>query len=101
MPKKKLNLGITINEARRICINNNIKIYPVYRLGSWYVEVEQNGKKKRFDKEIGVGSVLSSKKPVYKDINWMDALDKTNIFYAEQVINQKNKSDGIDKGNSN
>jgi hypothetical protein len=101
MPKKKLNLGITINEARRICINNNIKIYPIYHLGRWYVEVEQNGKKKRFDKVIGVGMSLTSNKPNYKGINWIEAIDKTNVFYAEQILNQKNKSDGIDKRNSN
>lgn len=89
MPKKKSSLGITISEARRICINNDIKIYPVYRLGFWYVEVEQNGKKKRFDKEIGSGLSLSSKKPIYKGINWMEALDKTNVYYAEMILNKK------------
>jgi hypothetical protein len=104
MPKKKLNLGISLEkEIFEFIIRNGIKIYPVneiemeyLRLGKkipfifpkpikYYIEFEQNGKKSHFKKKI-----LNS------EIN--DSIVKTYIHFYNQI---KNKSDGIDKRNSN
>ena len=104
MPKKKLNLGITLErDVFEFIIRNGIKIYAVneiemeyLRLNKkppfifhkpirYYIEVEQYGNKTHFKKKI-----LNS------EIN--DAIAKTFIHFYNEI---KSKSDGIDKGNSN
>lgn len=101
MSKKRLNSEITIEKARVLCIRHDIKIYPVYRLGFWYIEVEQNGRKRRFDKEIGRGNTLSSKKPNTVGINWLEAIDSTYLHYAAKILENERKlnKDGTNKGN--
>lgn len=83
---KKKEVYISIQEALSFCFKHNIKIYVVHYLGFWYVEVDINGNKKRFNKVIGKGSILCSKKPIYNGINWIKAIEDTYVFYAKKLL---------------
>lgn len=93
MPKKKSSSSIQVNEAIIICHRNGVKIYPVSRLGFWYVQVEYNGRTKRIDKPIGAGATLSTHKPNFKNVNWIEAINKTYIHYAEIIKKGTNGTD--------
>jgi hypothetical protein len=62
---KKEVVNVSVQDAISLCYKHKIFIYPVYHIGFWYVEVDIHGTKKRFQKAIGKGSVLCSKKPDY------------------------------------
>lgn len=86
--KKKLNFSINRDEAFSLCLKNNIKVYPVNKNGYWYIQVSVDDKiVKTYDKEIGKGSVLSTKKLLYGKVNWVDAIDKVIVHWAEKILN--------------
>lgn len=74
------------------CIKNEILIYPVYcdLKNRWYIEVNNRGRIKRYDKEIETGKVLSSKK-------LQVPVEKTARYYTDLII----KVNGTNKENSN
>ena len=51
---------------------NGIKVYPVFKLGSWSIEVNNNGRIFRFDKKV-----------LHSSLN--EALAKTIIFYYNKL----------------
>lgn len=51
---------------------NGIKVYPVSKFGSWFIEVDNNGKIYRFDKKVP-----------QNELN--EALAKTTIFYFNKL----------------
>ena len=55
---------------------NGIKVYPVSISGSWFIEVNNNGKTHRFDKKVS-----------QNDLN--EALAKTIIFYYNKLKEKK------------
>lgn len=85
MPKKKLSFCLKIEEARRVCQSNNIKVYPVEIKGFWFIQVDINGKLKTFSKPIGKGLKLVSNAPKYDGVDWTKAIEQTIIHYAEKV----------------
>lgn len=51
--KKKSSLSVPlINKEMSFCVSNGIKVYPVFKKGKWYIESDNNGKIKTFDKEV-------------------------------------------------
>lgn len=89
--KKKLNSSINLNQARTICDRNNILVYPVFENGFWYVVVSINGKRKLINKKIYSGSTLCSKKRIYNGLDWVKAIEKTVIHYAEEFAKLNKK----------
>jgi hypothetical protein len=89
--KKKSNSLISLNQARRICEQSNIKVYPVNKNGFWYIQVNVGGSIKTFDKKIGSGLTLSSTKPIYNGVDWVKAIEQTIMFYAEKAFLMNNK----------
>ena len=89
--KKKLNTyrSKITQEQISFLLKNEVKVYPVSDRGFWYVQVECYGKIKTYNKVIGCGSVLSSEKPDYKDVNWLDAIEKTMLYYYDKIKNPK------------
>ena len=83
--KKKTSSCLNLERSRKICGQNNIKIYQINKNGTWYIEVSVNGTIKTFSKSVGVGSVLDSKKQE-KGNSWVKAVEKTTIYYAEKVL---------------
>ena len=55
---------------------NGIKVYPVSISGSWFIEVNNNGKTHRFDKKVS-----------QDELN--EALSKTIIFYYNKLKEKK------------
>lgn len=49
---KKLKQKTILKETASICNQRNIKVYPVYSLGNWYIEVNINGNLKRYNKQL-------------------------------------------------
>jgi hypothetical protein len=62
MSKKNLSLSTETADPKEIyfVIKNNIKIYPVFEKGLIYVEVDNNGKIKRFDKSVSKKEIDSA-----------------------------------------
>lgn len=58
----------------RFLLKQGIRIYPVYDM-SWFIEVDNNGNLKRFDKRVATA-----------DIN--ESIEKTVIYYYN-LLNQK------------
>lgn len=51
--KKKSNLSVPlINKEMSFCVANGIKVYPIFIKGKWYIESDNNGKIKTFEKEV-------------------------------------------------
>lgn len=57
---------------------NGIKVYPVSKSGSWFIEVDNNGKIYRFDKKVPA-----------KELN--EAISKTIIFYYNKLKEKANE----------
>lgn len=76
--KKKSNLRQKMASPEQIAfvINSGIKIYPVSKSGSWFIEVDNNGRFQRFDKKVP-----------QNDLN--DAIAKTIIFYYNKLKEKK------------
>lgn len=55
---------------------NGIFVYPISKLGSWFIEVNNNGRIHRFDKKVP-----------NNDLN--DAVAKTIIFYYNKLKEKK------------
>lgn len=77
---------VSVEKSILLCHKHKIFVYPVHYLGFWYVEVDIHGTKKRFNKAVGKGLVLCSKKPIYNQINWVKAIEETYVFYAKKII---------------
>lgn len=56
---------------------NGIKVYPISKYGSWFVEVDNNGKIYRFDKKVAA-----------KELN--DAIHSTIKFYHKKLKEKQN-----------
>ncbi len=72
------------------CIANGVKIYPVRAGATWYIEVDNNGKKKRYQKPISNAYALTGNQ-------LMDPVHKTAKYWAKVI--QKNH-DRIHKNGS-
>ena len=59
-------------EAIKLCLRNDIKVYPVNVKQGWMIEVEQNKKTKRINKII-------------KNNEIDQAMKKTYIYYAKKI----------------
>lgn len=72
--KKKSNLHQKIANPEQIylVLKNGIHVYPIFKLGSWYIEVNNNGKIQRFDKKVS-----------QNELN--DAVARTIIFYYNKL----------------
>jgi hypothetical protein len=55
---------------------NGIYIYPISKLGSWFIEVSNNGQIERFEKKVS-----------QNDLN--SAIAKTVIFYYNKLKEKK------------
>ena len=55
---------------------HGIKVYPISKLGSWFVEVNNNGKIHQFDKKVS-----------QNDLN--DSIAKTVIYYYNKLKETK------------
>lgn len=55
---------------------HGIKVYPISKLGSWYIEVDNNGKLHRFDKRVA-----------QNDLN--EATAKTIVYYYNKLKETK------------
>lgn len=55
---------------------HGIKVYPISKLGSWFIEVDNNGRLKLFDKKV------------HKD-DLNDAIAKTIIYYYNKLKETK------------
>ena len=72
--KNKLNLSQKTASPEQLYYvgKNGIKVYPVFRLGSWSIEVDNNGRIFLFDKKV-----------LHSSLN--EALAKTIIFYYNKL----------------
>jgi len=89
MAKSKKYVSRLNQEVYSFVLKNNIKIYPIYIDEFWYVEVNVFGSKKTFNKKIGKGKSLTSKEPYYGDVNWIEAIDKTYLYYYDKLMKPK------------
>ena len=55
---------------------HGIKVYPISKSGSWFIEVDNNGKLHRFDKKVA-----------QNDLN--EAIAKTIVFYYNKLKEPK------------
>lgn len=77
MKKKSNLLQKTVSpEQIYFVAKNGIKIYPVSKSGSWFIEVDNNGKMYRFEKKVA-----------QNELN--EALAKTTIFYYNKLKEKK------------
>lgn len=72
---------IGINEAMSICLLHEVKVYPVYIDGKFYIEVKEASKQPtRYKKSF------TDAKTDYKPI--AEAIAKTYIFIAKKIIKE-------------
>jgi hypothetical protein len=76
--KKKSNSSLNNASPEQIYFvaKNGIKVYPIFELGSWFIEVDNNGKVDRFKKKVS-----------QNELN--DSLAKTIIFYFNKLNETK------------
>lgn len=67
------------------CIRKGINIYPVYFRGSWYLEVSNNGKKRRGKKVVSTGKTMGGKMLV-------EALEVAYTYYDDK-LNKNHKNE--------
>ena len=77
-----------------ICLKHGVSVYPVrqqrnqtingkkFKKGDWYIEVDNNGERKKYPKSVGSG-------PILKGFEYGDAIRKTYDYWFELI--QKNK----------
>lgn len=72
--KKKSSLHQKTASPNQIYLVNKsgIKVYPVSKLGSWFIEVDNNGKIHRFEKKVSAD-----------DLN--ETIAKTIIYYYNKL----------------
>lgn len=75
---KKLNSSQKMASPEQIYLlhQHGIKVYPISKLGSWFVEVNNNGKIHRFDKKVS-----------QNDLN--ESIAKTVIYYYNKLKETK------------
>jgi hypothetical protein len=81
MPKKKSSsLKETIVEPHQfsLVLSSGIKVYPISRNFKWYVQIDNNGKIKTYDKQV-----------TQNELN--DAIAKTIIHLYNQLTKDKNE----------
>lgn len=77
MKKKSNSLQKTASPEQLYFVHKHgIKVYPISKNGSWYIEVNNNGKIKLFDKRVGKD-----------DLN--EAIAKTIIYYYNKLKETK------------
>ncbi len=79
------------DSAQAHCVRNGIKIYPVKVNGNWYIEVDNNGKLKRYPKII-------KKKGMLRIKHLMNPVTLTYEHWSKKIEDQLNETD---KGNNN
>lgn len=84
------------------CINNGVQVYPKYFFKdevidevnflaeNWYIAVDNNGSEILYEKSIGTGSALrstikGSKKKQKSNLKWVEAVQKTYIFWSNKI----------------
>lgn len=67
----------TISKEMSLCLRNGIKVYPVNVKSKWFIEVNNNNKITRFEKEVLKNEISLS-------------MAKTYIYYYEKLKNVKN-----------
>lgn len=72
--KKKSNLSQKVASPEQIYVvsKSGIKVYPISKLGFWFVEVDNNGKIHRFNKKVS-----------QNELN--EAIANTIIFYYNKL----------------
>lgn len=65
-------MEVTISEIISKCVKRGVKVYPVRINKKWKVQVDNNGKKTTYPKEVE-----------YKNLN--EALTKTYEYYYHKV----------------
>jgi hypothetical protein len=77
--KKKSNSKTTQVSSEKIYYihRHGIKVYPVSIRGSWFIQIDNNGKVQRFDKKVP-----------QNDLN--DAIAKTIIYFYNKLIEKEN-----------
>lgn len=68
------------HEYMNHCLKNGIRVYPVKVRGSWYLEVNNNGKKRRGRKVISTSFILTG-----KELN--KPLEETFKYYSDKLRN--------------
>jgi len=64
MPNKQLQLDIS--KAMGICIKHGLKVYPVANGRNFKIEVDDNGKLIRYDKEVPTKEINKALSATYK-----------------------------------
>lgn len=62
------------------CLKNGVRIYPVRVRGSWYLEVDNRGKKRR-------GRKVVSSQPVLRGKKLNKALEPAYKYYSDKLKN--------------
>jgi len=77
--KQKSNLPTKQASPEQIYLvsKNKIFVYPISKSGSWYIEINNNGKISQFDKKVH-----------QNDLN--DAIAKTIIFFYNKLKEKQN-----------
>ena len=75
---KKSNLSQKMASPEQIyfVLKSGIKVYPISKSGSWFIEVDNNGRLQRFDKKVP-----------QNDLN--ESIAKTIIFYYNKLKETK------------
>lgn len=71
--KKNLSSLPQISKEMSLCIRNRIKVYPVSIKNKWFIEVDNKGQKKTFEKSVTQDEIQES-------------VIKTYLFYYEKLI---------------
>lgn len=69
-------IKVSISHAMSLCINNGIKVYPVPKGFKFVVEVDDNNKIVRYEKEVTPRDVAKACSDTYK-------------YYAKKIIKEK------------
>ncbi len=75
--KQSYSHQIDCSKESYICVKKGIKVYPVFINKSWFIEVDDNGKKTRYEKAI-----------LQDEIN--NSIAQTYIFYSKKIKELEN-----------
>lgn len=77
--KTKSSLSIDVNKESYFIFHCGIKVYPIAKGKNWFIQVDNNGKIKTFEKAI-----------TQSEVN--DAIAKTIKFYYQQIKSKENEN---------
>lgn len=76
--KTKSSLSIDVNKESHFIFHCGIKVYPISKGKNWFIQVDNNGKIKTFEKAI-----------TQSEVN--EAIAKTIKFYYQQIKSKENE----------